>query len=278
MPPVNWARMFLDEDSRGNRLENAQVKRSGDDLFLDLLCVGDIAEQFFVALGERGRRPSWVEIATTDWTHRIRFDGPYHQWLKDLIDLLQRVLTLRTHPQLDMAIALDFHSIPPDPDHPEKGWTRTGDGDLVYRKYFKREYSESKKRVGRAGTELTNRLVAVIDAHPLYREATRVIVVPSTSNPWRFGELLGRSVAKKAGIQSAMAVCRSPLHQQAKEGHASSAVEPYDIDGDVFGQRVIIVDDLYKSGQTIRDIAIAATRCGAAQVLGLSGTRAWTRK
>lgn len=271
MAPFNWAKVFLDEDSRGNRLLNVQVTRDGDDYFLDLLCVEDIADQFFAVLEQL--HPVWLE-PEEDWSHQIRFDGPYRQWLKDLIELLQRVLTLRTHPELDMAIALDFHTVPPAPDDVEQRWGRTAAGDLVYRKYYK----NNPREVARAGSQLTDLLVEVIRAHPVYAAATRVVVVPSTNNEWKFGERLGRTVATRAGIERATAKCISSRHLQAKGGHTSNKPEPYVIDGDVSGHRVIIVDDLYLSGQTIRDIAIAARERGATQILGLAGTRALRRR
>lgn len=182
MAPFNWAKMFLDEDSRGNRLQKAQVMRDGDDYFLDLLCVEDIADQFFAVLEQRQRHPVWLD-PEKDWTHQIRFDGPYPQWLKDLIDLLERVLTLCTHPELDMAIALDFHTVPPAPDDVEERWGRTAAGDLVYRKYYK----NNPQDVARAGSKLSDLLVDVIRTHPIYAATTRVIIVPSTNNEWKFG-------------------------------------------------------------------------------------------
>jgi adenine/guanine phosphoribosyltransferase-like PRPP-binding protein len=271
---INFARYFLDEDSRGNRLQNARVTANEDrtDFYLELACVDDIAAQFREVL--RGR--NIVELGSTaEWTHRIRFDGPYDAWLKDLIDLLEEVLTLSTFPEIDVALALDFHQIPPDAENPE--WRKTPMGNLVYKKNYKPEYANSARNVAAAGNELTDLLVGVIRAHPIYSAATRVIVVPSTKNPFKFGERLGGAVAKRSGLEVARAKCLSTDHHQAKEGHASSAIEPYDIEGDVDGERVIIVDDLYRSGQTLRDIAVAARANGATEVLGLACTRAMRR-
>jgi hypoxanthine-guanine phosphoribosyltransferase len=266
----------LVDDPRGNRLEKALVTKTLDerDHFLELLCWDEIAEQFFSVLWLLGRNPSWTE-PDPEWTHRIRFDGPYEQWLLDLIELLQRVLTLRTYPQISVAIALDFHHVPIEPGDPTTGWRKTLPGQLVYRKYYKTTSRGAREQVDAAGYQLANRLVRVVRGHPLYASATRVIVVPSTSNPWKFGERLARGVAKRLDLNWATAVCLASTHHQAKQGHSSQDIEPYVIDGDVAGHRVLIVDDLYLTGQTLRDIASAALDDGAADVLALTGTRAY---
>jgi hypothetical protein len=267
---INWAKLFLDVDSRGNRLENADVSQSDDGrhLYLDLLCCDDVAEQFWMVLADRN--PRWLET-DEEWTHCLRFDGPYGEWLDDLIELLKTVLTLNAPSQLDVALALDFYQVPPDEQNPE--WTKTPTGLLVYRKYFKPEYPNSRDSVRTAGFRLTKKLAEVITRHPLFQTASLIIVVPSTTNPWKFGEVLGRSVAKRVGLDYATAQCLSPDHRQAKEGHLSAGVEPYRIDSDITDQGVIIVDDIYRTGQTIRDIGHAAREQGASEVLALVGTR-----
>ena len=67
--------------------------------------------------------------------------------------------------------------------------------------------------------------------------------------------------------------------QQAKEGHVGTDLEPYEIDGnEVRGGKVLIVDDVYKSGISMRSVAKAAVDAGATSVLGIVGARTLATK
>lgn len=270
---LNIAQLLLGEDSRGNRLSayHATQRRDRSTIWLDLLCSDDIANQFKRALALGGRNPQFEQPRdTTQWSHRLRFDGPYVSSIKDLCELLKTALTLQTEAEITTAIALDFYKIPPDEER-GTGWRDTEAGALVNHKYWK----TNLKQVEQAGSALSDKLVEVINRHPTYRDAEVIVQIPGTQH--KFGERLAQTVAHRTGKPLVKARCLDSGHAPAKEGHASGALQRYEVTGDVDWTTVIIVDDVYKSGVTMRSVASAALEAGAIEVLGLVGARTMRR-
>ncbi len=263
-----FARLSLQTDSRGNRLEDYRVcPRAGSNEHDVLLrCCNEVAQQVAKVVESKDPRPidpQLVEPGSDRWTYGFRYDGPYTAQLRDLLELLTRVLTLRPIKELTLGLALDFYTNPPDPDSGISDWIRTEAGGLVNRgKYCGQDD---------AGRQLADMLAEVIEKHPAFRDADHVIVVPGTEH--RFGERLARGVAKRVDMPASVAVCDSEDRRPAKAGRTSTTLEPYHLPVSIKGEAVIIVDDVFKSGITMRSIAAAAWSAGAREVLGLVAAR-----
>jgi pyrimidine operon attenuation protein/uracil phosphoribosyltransferase len=186
-------------------------------------------------------------------------------------ELLEVVLTLRRAQELESILALDWYMVPPDADDPASQWTHTATGDLVYRKYF----TNNAPQVNAAGSKLSDHLADVVRKHPRYSAADAVLVVPGTKHT--FGERLARSVASRTGKEKIETKCLATDHAEAKAGHTSFDLEPYSVPRDVSGKAVIIVDDVFRSGRTMRSVAASARSAGACAVLGLVACRTMRR-
>jgi adenine/guanine phosphoribosyltransferase-like PRPP-binding protein len=98
-----------------------------------------------------------------------------------------------------------------------------------------------------------------------------VVLVPGSEH--HFGERLAATVAELTNKQLLSSRRLSIGHAPAKQGHTPGRRVDYDVDEDVFGREVIIVDDVFRSGGTMRDVAAAALAGGARRVVGLVGAR-----
>lgn len=263
-----FAWLSLQTDSRGNRLEDYLVcprEGTGEHDVL-LRCCNEIAQQVGKALESKNPKPiepQLVDPQSDRWTYGFSYDGPYTTRLRDLLELLECVLTFPPIPELTLGLALDFYTNPPDPDNGISGWTYTEAGDLVHRGKYRGQDD--------AGRQLADRLAEVITKHPAFRDADHIIAAPGTEH--RFGERLARGVAKRVDMPACAAVCDAEDHRPAKAGHASAALEPYHLPISVDDEVVIIVDDVFRTGRTMRGIAAAAWAAGAREVLGLVAAR-----
>ena len=116
-PPfgLSWADALA--DSRGNRLDQYESKRitSSDQHFIQTKCCTDVVRQVELAL--EGRNPRRAD-PLSGWNFRIDYDGVYTEAVRDALDLLKAVLTLRQRGAWTALLALDFYKIP-------RGWRRS---------------------------------------------------------------------------------------------------------------------------------------------------------
>jgi hypothetical protein len=250
-------------DSRGNRLVNYRATRTKDGRqhFINAKCCSEVGTQVKLAL--EGLNP--VAMDPTDkasWTCQFRFDGPYTETIRDALDLLKDVLTLRGEEELDGALALDFYKIP-DPEIPSDQWDETVAGGLVRRGKYSLDLSSGKK--------LADLIAAAITNHPAYASSDAVLSIPGTQHD--FGERLARGVASRLGVPCLASRRAATLQNAAKTGRVDTHLEELSVDGDVDGQRLVIVDDVYRSGISMRSVAAAARQAAASTVFGVVGAR-----
>lgn len=264
---MEWSAFLLDSDSRGNRLDSYRVSCRPDqsEFYVQLCCVDEIAAQVGAALAHLDCRT--VANPGSQWTHRFRFDGPYLRSLHDLLEFLREAITLRPVHELDLALALDFYKMP-DPELHPNDWPNTQAGECVTRaKYWTSDPEEPQ----RSGRWLADALAKAFDAHPAYNSADVIVAVPGTQTG--FGEKLARAVGNRVGKPVIQAKALSSNRRPAKEGHASPDLQPFVVPAIDQGAGVVVVDDVYRSGKTMRGVAVAARAAGAGPVLGLAATR-----
>jgi adenine/guanine phosphoribosyltransferase-like PRPP-binding protein len=266
------------EDSRGNRLENHRWMRDTDsgDLRLYLRGPDQIAKQVEWVLQAGGVSCKALPLPDehrSDWTHRFAIGAAVAPaGTNAFLDLMGEVLVLQAPPGLDAAIALDFYKDPDSDEDPQK-WKNTPAGELVSRAKYGRYVN--------AREELASQLASVIDRHPIYRGADFIVAVPGHDQSKRsYGEILAAKVADKTGKQLVQATAKSPIRPEAKarDEHPEIDLEDEFIVPDVVnGRPVIIVDDVCRSGETLRDVAVAARNVGSVAVLALVGARTMRR-
>jgi phosphoribosylpyrophosphate synthetase len=259
--PVGW-------DSRGNRLRGFRVQTtaSRDPVWALLRCCSDVAEHLEETLAHLGATRS-RDVDQSLWTHKVQWTGPYRSWQKKLLEVLEEALLVPAGADVDFVLALDFYKTPPDPENGQDEWGWTEAGELIYRGKYWNDVNAQKA----AGRDLSDRLADVVRRHRLLAHADVVVSVPGTQH--LFGERLAKSVAARSNKPLVRSLRKGPAHAPAKQGHADDQLEAYSIDASVNGKAVIIVDDVYRSGITMRSVASAARTAGATAVYGLVGAR-----
>lgn len=275
--PFSWAQLLVKSDSRGNKLEAYEMvdtlrfKNDPDRTVygVRVRAVDSIAEvipRAFVGdsgtLKLRGKR-------SKDYTHGWWFDDG-RDVVERLCKLLSSVLTLARCPELDVAVAGDFYKAPAD-DVPPTKWPNTKFGGLVNRaKYW------SGSTQAQAEAKLVRWLTKMIEMHPSLSGLDRIVIAPSTETG--LSERLGEAVARRLQVPTATANSDGNRTQPAKVGRTSAQLEPYLFTKDLSGEQVVIVDDVCRSGVTLRSIAKAARDAGATTVGGVVGARTMRAK
>jgi pyrimidine operon attenuation protein/uracil phosphoribosyltransferase len=271
---VFFPRPFL-TDSRGNKLEKYEVKvvRGTNKHRIYLLGSNAIAKQVEEILWAQWCMPlQLTDEQRRTWTHRLAIDGPCSDTTFEILDLLKTVVTLEVPEEIDTALAVDFYKDPNSHEDPQR-WSNTRAGQLVHRgKYWVQEEAQEY-----ALRSLARLMLDIIDKHPLYASAEVVVSVPGhDASVVGFGEKLAMKVAAKSGKILTKTDARSSNRPPAKNlnsGQAQDLTNEFSLSEDVAGRTIIIVDDVYRSGTTMRAVASAARRAGADQVLGLVGAR-----
>jgi orotate phosphoribosyltransferase-like protein len=266
-------------DSRGNRLEYSTITRTAEGHILWLRGPEEAARQVLALAPEYERLPASV-TANSVWTHALSSTSPSPTpEVQNLLALLAEVITLPSLSSLEFAIALDWYKIPEDDVDPQQ-WDNTTAGELVsIGKYRYRHDAERQKRVG---LTLVDMMCTVIERHGLLRRTTVILDVPGhDSSRVSFGSRVASTIAFRRGIPMRRVQARSAFRPEAKNLDAAERariltnqfVVPYDI-----SQRsILIVDDVFKSGTSMNEVAKAARQSGALTVQGICGVRTMSR-
>lgn len=258
-------------DSRGNRLQRYEIRRvpGTNERRVYLLGPAAVAIQVEWALQNQNcQRLDILDDQQQEWTYRYRIDGPVSSDVRTMLDLLEDIVTLESPKYVDTALALDFYKDPDSHEDPMQ-WANTRAGNLVNLGKYRGSV--------RAHKQLTGLLIDVIDRHPIYRAADLVISVPgSNSAVVGFGQRLASTVARDSGKTLVITRARSAVRPAAKnrdEGQTMDLTDEFIVGPEANGRVAIVVDDVYRSGDTMGAVALAARRAGTVGVLGLVGAR-----
>lgn len=119
---------------------------------------------------------------------------------------------------------------------------------------------------------LIDSLSDVVSRHPSMRVAPSVVSVPGSNGDGNsVGEYIARRLAELTG--KALIVTTGPAREPREAGGSYQGLDglfelPSLVDG-----ACIVVDDVFKSGTTMRATALAARRAGATAVYGLAAVK-----
>ncbi|MEU7750129.1 phosphoribosyltransferase [Nonomuraea sp. NPDC049158] len=263
----------FEDNGRANRLKEytLYMPASGNDpiRWLSLCGPKEASKQVIMASKGAGHEVPLPSIEKKQkYTHEIEFPSGVTADALAVAAVLKEVLSLRVGDELDCAIALDWYKVP-DPAVNSTAWNNTEIGDLIYKgKYYGTGQARNEAR-----NNLVRRMAWFINSHPLYRDSNRIATVPGhNADGSSFGEKLAAAVAGQTQKNLVSTVCTSGPRPSSKEDSASAAAAtfemPYPLDGSV-----IILDDVYRTGATMRNVASAIRRAGAQRVLGLAAVR-----
>lgn len=132
-----------------------------------------------------------------------------------------------------------------------------------------------------AATELTDTVMRYwMERHPRYMRAD-IMIPAAPGNPHkRFDLPLFMATRLAANLGKELVKCSKPQSSPPQKSsgddlevlHANIAGK-ISVGSNLFGKTVIVLDDIYKSGSTIREIVRACRAAGAKEVLSLTATK-----
>jgi hypothetical protein len=209
-----------------------------------------------------------------EWTHVLHSPSPIRPEVTSLLRLLERILTLPESDRMTGTFALDWYKIPPDDDH--SAWRNTAAGDLVHcGKYW---YKNDPDQQATCGRPLAEFACEVVRAHPRLMSTQVVLDVPGhDSRRVSFGSRLAHTVARDTAKKFVKVAARDEFRAQAKAmnatEHAESLRGQFQVREGLAGIDVLVVDDVFRSGTSMREVATAAKSAGARSVYGLVAAR-----
>lgn len=231
---------------------------------LHLLCRNEVAVQVERAIGAAlGDRLPIRAADRGEWTHRYPLTRTLTEEEVGFLELLGHVLTVRIGPPVVVAIALDWYKDPQSNEDPNL-WADTRVGELVH----EAKYAGSVLHAQRLVAELAQ----VMAQHPDLSRAEVVVSVPSHS-PRHFSERLAKAVANVRMLpladltdNGAAPVKDTPADERPAREFAIDAAR-------IEGRSVILIDDVCRTGESLRTAAAFLDSVGASSVCALVAFR-----
>lgn len=261
-------------DPRANRLETWTTAAYEGGHILWLRGPASVARQI------RKIAPHYQDLcgiaADSGWTHALySTEANPNDEVQNALEVLPEILTLQRCPKLDFALALDWYKIP-DNTVDSYAWRNTPNGELVHRgKYL---YKNNREEQSKVGMQLVQNMCDVFPRHSALDRATVVLDVPGhDSERLSFGSRLASTVANATGKTMVKVCSKSKFRPEAKNLTAPERLEifrdEFFITDDIRGSRVVIIDDVYKSGTSMGAVADTARQAGAFTVVGFAAVR-----
>ncbi len=195
-----------------------------------------------------------------------------HAGPKEEIEKLERFLTLLhqavwiQNPALDCCMALDFN------------FAFDETGEQQYTEAGALEYAAKYKGDADAAKKLLDMMAVFVDCNPLYQGMDGVIAVPpSEPKPFHLATQLGTSFARRLGVRDFSEILiktkkTAEMKTLSLEGKQEALKGVFRVaDANVVkGRRVLLLDDLYQSGTTMRETANALRHAQPKQIVGLA--------
>ncbi len=199
-------------------------------------------------------------------------DAALERELNRLLGLLKEHITVAD--QSDECHALAMHSYP-DPDPEANTFHRTKIGSLVHRAKPYSPWSGDLDEAHRLAAHLEEFIVS----HPAYARASWLFPAPPSSKAKRFDlpSVLAETITGDLNISLGRCIQIREVKPQKNvdkiEDLRENRRNSVRIDEALEGQAIILLDDIYRSGQTIGDMVRAAREARASEVLALTATK-----
>lgn len=210
-----------------------------------------------------------------DWGIYIKnADNEEAELIDNFCKFLQDVVFIDD--DLDQSFALSFHTTPLD----EGGYERTFIGQLVReaKPYDRGWHSGNRSKA----EKLASWMIEFIQIHSAYRQAELLVAVPPSNpnKPFDLPSYLVEVISESTQQKNATSFIRKirttrPMKEcrtiQEKEDNIKNAFE---VEAAIFrGKTVILVDDIYQTGLSIKEVGRVLKQAGAKLVLGLVATK-----
>ena len=177
----------------------------------------------------------------------------------------------------DESHAIYLHTLPhPDPESGEPDWQLTRIGKMVNRA---KSYSFTTGNKP-AAKELAAKYLFWLKRHPLYMRADALIAAPPGNKEKAFDlpEFVAHEICSELGVRVIVCEKTKTTLPQKDIGDDPKELEEnlrgsYKIEGDLSGKTILVIDDIYKSGGTVKELVRACREAGATTVLSLVATK-----
>lgn len=213
--------------------------------------------------------PSVPAPRSEDYNTCLQWPNGFPDGAEQLIRMLRRVLVLPAHDQsIDLALALDWYKIV-DPNVASTEWKNTDVGQLVNKAKY---WTSSPPTRRAAANQLIEELARAIEEHPALCGASALVSVPgSKGDGVSVGEYIAAGVAQRTGKVLMRTV--GPPREPRKSGSAAGVLDGLFTMPSQLAGSCIVVDDVYRSGATMRATALAARKAGASTVFCLAAAK-----
>lgn len=198
-----------------------------------------------------------------------------HGDLQRFLSILRWTVTISD--DADESHAIYLHDLPhPVAESDQPDWQRTRMGKMVRKAKSYSPTTGSKP----AARELAEKYSFWLERHPRYLTATAVIAAPPGNMDKTFD--LPEFVAQELSIHFGLKLVsttkvRATLPQKDVGDDltalASNVEGSYAVNQDLHGMTVLVIDDIYRSGSTLKELTRACREAGAETVLSLSATK-----
>ncbi|WP_299391211.1 phosphoribosyltransferase [Pelagibius sp.] len=229
---------------------------------------GSFSVPFWESVGLVFEQQTGLELFRSKYGYwrSIRDESEYEA-IADWIESQRNRVFLRDC--LDASIALSFNFM----EKAERRYTKLG----------KLEHDAKYQQDESAVRKLAGICVRVIRSLPSYKDATHISAVPPRPDK---GFDLPSSIAGQVAQALSMIDVTSLYEWSGDKGSLKEAAdaEKWDqleaaglnfVGGDLSGTRVILIDDLYQSGQTMQFVASRLAEANAGEILGLALVKSW---
>jgi predicted amidophosphoribosyltransferase len=192
---------------------------------------------------------------------------------------MTEVVCLPCPPNVDLALALDWYKKPEEGVNPYY-WDNTPTAQLINSgKYRYKNDGDNQSRVGR---QLVDLMCGAIERHGILAQATVVLDIPGhDSTRVSFGSRVAATIARRRGMSMVKVAARSAFRPEAKNLEESERLnflnDQFSVPQRLDGRRILIADDVFRSGTSMGAVASAARDAGAATVYGICGVRTMRR-
>lgn len=224
-----------------------------------------IREEVQAEIRRRGGKR--VGVRESDWPDHFYFESRVPQAVTVMLEQLGTAISIgRTPPGVDHCFALDYYKVP-DEDLDPMQWPNTEAGELVNRSKY---WSNAT-----AINTLVEKMAKFVQSQPVLVAADCVISVPGQhGNRTGHGERLAAKVADATEKPFYRTKALYDERKPAKEGGAPLRADQVEADSALFyDDKVIIVDDVFRSGSSMKAVASSARSRGAVAVYGFAAAR-----
>ena len=208
-----------------------------------------------------------IEISLHDWKPKVFFVSVPHSVLisdvERLLNLLKTSVTILDDADESHALGLHWYS--------DVG--RTALGELVRKSKSYQPASGDRT----AARELARHVSNWVRDHPLYASADVVAAIPPGNRDKAYD--LPQIIASAVAGEFSMTQCRisstntTPQKTLAGDETDVDIAGSFSVRGDLRGLRVVLIDDIYRSGRTMSEGVRVLRAAGAREVVALAASK-----